>query len=348
MPSPPALHQLPGKTYLGIRNAICHGIRRVTRLLLPETCQFCHARLERENTDFDGTYRFTDEAEYPENAANFEVMDPEYAEYEDIFPKNAQLCGECMKKMRPTRTPRCPFCCVKMDAAHCCPGEDWPLDSAHEGYDRVVPLGDYRAELRDAVLRMKHPRGEGLARSMGQIYSFYRRRELGTQRLDFVVPVPMHWFMKTVRRVNSPEILADMLAGSLELPVFRGLLRCNRLTQLQRSLRTEERRRNVAGCFSVKFPFPDNFLVSADTPGKADFRRIFQGRRVLLVDDVLTTGATCAEISRVLKTELGVSYVAVAVLAKARGGTPDGRNHRQDRENRMRDAYMPDDSEDDF
>lgn len=323
MSSFPPVSNFPNQIYRGIR----HGCRRLARLILPETCDFCRENLDRENPDFGLKYVFTRAPAYPETAADDAVLDPEfaeYAEYDDIFPENARLCVECMKNLRPVRQPRCPYCGMKTEQNHRCPLEEAALEFEHEGYDRVIPLGDYRAELRDAILRMKTAHYEGLTRSMGFMYSFYHHRELLRQRLDFVVPVPMHWAMKIVRRVNSPDLLADIIGRAIRVPVLGGLVRYNRLTRLQRSLRIEERRRNVAGCFSVRYPFPENFRTSSGTPGKAYFRELMAGRRVLVVDDVLTTGATCAEISRVLKSELGVTYVAVAVLAKARGGYTGG------------------------
>ena len=104
------------------------------------------------------------------------------------------------------------------------------------------------------------------------------------------------------RGVNSPEILAQCLSHRLRVPTVRGaLVRC-RHTVPQHDLLPRERFENVRGAFRLRHRD----------------RARWKDSHVLLVDDILTTGATCSEAARAFK-EAGAAAVAVAVVAKAQG-----------------------------
>lgn len=145
---------------------------------------------------------------------------------------------------------------------------------------------------------MKRPSGESLSAVMGRVLAEYRRAELTCFDADLVVPIPMHWSRRIRRGTNSSEILAESVAGTLRAPLLLGVLVRRRNTLPQKDLKPRERFRNVRGAFGVK-------------PGY-DFR----GLRVLLVDDILTTGATCSEAAGTLLRS-GAASVAAAVLARA-------------------------------
>jgi len=167
-------------------------------------------------------------------------------------------------------------------------------------FDTVVSLGPYHGELKSAVLRMKRPDGEVLAETMGILYYHDRLNDVLALNPELVVPVPMHWARRLHRATNSAELLAAALSGRLRLRYNpRALIRC-RNTLPQRDLPPMKRFQNVRGAFRLHH--------SAGV----------KAARVLLVDDILTTGATCSEAAKVLK-DAGAAMVAVAVLARAEG-----------------------------
>jgi predicted amidophosphoribosyltransferase len=114
---------------------------------------------------------------------------------------------------------------------------------------------------------------------------------------DVVIPVPMHWRRRLARGSNHSRALAGLLAGNLDLPLGDDLVR-TRYTPPQVNLPRTKRIEMVRGAFGLR---------SA---------RAVEGARVLLVDDVTTTGATANESARTLLSG-GASRVTLAVVAKA-------------------------------
>lgn len=167
-------------------------------------------------------------------------------------------------------------------------------------FDTVVTLGAYHGELKQAILRTKHAYAEPLAVALAGLLVELRRGSIEAHQPELVIPMPMHWGRRLVRGINSADALAGEIGRRLGLPVCRRLLRRRRNDTPQRYLRPAERYRNVRGAFAVR-----------RTSG-------LEGRRVLLVDDVLTTGATASEAARMLK-RAGAGSVVVAVLARAEG-----------------------------
>ncbi len=117
---------------------------------------------------------------------------------------------------------------------------------------------------------------------------------------DLMAPVPLHWSRLFARRYNQAAMLSLSLGRHCDLPVLPDLLLRRRATRSQGRLNADQRRRNVAGAFSVR-PALQGRL---------------SGRRLLLVDDVMTTGATVAACARTALAA-GARGVDVAVVARA-------------------------------
>lgn len=146
--------------------------------------------------------------------------------------------------------------------------------------------------MADAIHRFKYDGRSDLARGLGSLMREAALRFIGN--VDVVVPVPLHWKRRRSRGYDQAALLAMPVARSLGVPVrLRGLRRV-RHTQSQVDLSHAERQRNVDGAFA---PF-----------------RLREARRVLLVDDVCTTGATLDAASHALKAG-GASEVYRLVLA---------------------------------
>ena len=126
---------------------------------------------------------------------------------------------------------------------------------------------------------------------------------------DLVVPVPLHWLRLFRRRYNQAGLLAQAVARTAGVPAAVDLLVRRRPTPSQGHLSAAARRRNVRGAFAVR-------------PRR---RALVRGRRIVLIDDVLTTGATAEACARAL-LRAGAASVDVLVLARVVRGAAEAAN----------------------
>lgn len=214
---------------------------------------------------------------------------------------DAALCADCQEtlvKWDRTACPRCarPLPSTEDVALQACPA----CARRTPRFDQVTALGVYQGLMREAVLRVKRAREEALTLALGRLLADRLLARADRPAADVIVPMPMHWTRRFLRGVNGPEILAEVLSERLRVPVAARLVWCRRRTKKQGTLVPAERRQNVRGAYGV-------------TAGKRTV-----GARVLLVDDVMTTGATANEIARQLR-QAGAARVSVAVLARGIG-----------------------------
>ena len=116
---------------------------------------------------------------------------------------------------------------------------------------------------------------------------------------DIIVPVPLHWKRLIKRRYNQAALLAQCLSKKTKLPVDTTSFKRTRATRPQGHMNMKDRRKNVGSAFAV-----------ADVN-----RKVFEGKSIVLVDDVFTTGATVNECAKVL-LEAGARSVNVLVVAR--------------------------------
>ena len=210
------------------------------------------------------------------------------------------FCDKCRAVLAPAAWRYCHRCGVRLPDV-CATSDDCPSCRRFGlQFDAVVPLGIYDGELRRVVLKLKRSTGEVLAMNMGRLLGHSRAEDLAALRADCVVPIPMFWMRKFRHGINSAELLAEFLAHDLRLPCHKRALFRKRNTLRQMELPPRKRFRNLRDAFELRAGY--------------DLR----GVRVLLVDDVLTTGATCSAAAKTLK-KAGVPWVGVAVLARAEG-----------------------------
>ncbi len=134
--------------------------------------------------------------------------------------------------------------------------------------------------------------------AMGDLLYAERETELAALAAEVIVPVPMHWSRRLLRSANSPELVAAALSKRLRISLLTGGLLRRRNTRRQGSLLRSQRTANIRGAFGLSAGYD------------------FSAARVLLVDDVMTTGATCSEAAATLRRG-GAAHVGVAVLGRA-------------------------------
>jgi ComF family protein len=159
------------------------------------------------------------------------------------------------------------------------------------GFDEVFTFGSYEGSLRQLVHVFKYGGVRPLAKPFGDFLMRALPRE---RQFDAIVAMPLHWRRRWDRGLNQAALLADEVSRRWNVPVRNAVKRA-RSTSPQSGLTNAKRRANVRGVFKAT--------------------RRLDGLRILLVDDVLTTGATAAACARVLK-RAGARHVAVLTLAR--------------------------------
>lgn len=165
-------------------------------------------------------------------------------------------------------------------------------------FARVFSAAEYRGIMRSAVLRAKRITGGPAAAWLADRLWERRGSELTALPIDLVVPVPQHWTRRLVAPHNTAELIARRLAFRLKSPLDVHRLTKVRRTPPQASLSPTARRANLRQAF-VAIP-------------------VSREHRILLVDDVLTTGTTADRASRVL-LDAGADTVWVAAAARGIG-----------------------------
>jgi ComF family protein len=195
----------------------------------------------------------------------------------------APYCPACGRNAGPhTQTPDgCAFC------------RNYPVR-----FDAAVRVGPYAGPLRSLILRLKAQRRLEVAPLLGRLMAERLALAPWLDQVDAVVPVPLHWTRRFTRGFNQAEVLAAELAGVVRRRPSRRLRRL-RATGHQMDLPASGRPRNVRGAFHLRW-------------GAANLK----DKSVLLVDDVMTSGSTIGECTRVLQ-QAGARAVYVAVVATA-------------------------------
>ncbi len=204
------------------------------------------------------------------------------------------LCAGCWHSIAFLGQPCCSCCGLPfefaMDAAALC-GQ---CSAAAPDFDRARAVLRYDDESRGLILAFKHGDRLHLAPAFGQWM-----RRAGAELLadaDALVPVPLHWTRLFARRYNQAAILAHALRAAGGPPVAIDWLIRRRRTPSQGTRNAAGRRRNVQGAFRLG-------------------PREVTGKRIVLIDDVFTTGATVSECARILR-RAGAARVDVLTLAR--------------------------------
>lgn len=205
------------------------------------------------------------------------------------------LCDACMETFHWLGQKTCGKC-----------GKILPEDYRHElcydcrtfghDFDRGFTCVQYGLYERGVLMDYKYKGKSYIGRKLGDI--LYDRMSLEAADFDLVVPVPMYRKKQNQRGYNQAAVMARRFAQRRQKPCAAELLQRTRKTPPMKGLGAFERHENLKGAIAV----------SRDNPYS------LEGRRILLIDDIYTTGSTLDECSRVLR-EAGASRVYVLTFA---------------------------------
>jgi ComF family protein len=220
-----------------------------------------------------------------------------------IFPKKCISCGReiteesvfcpaCFKDIVFVDYPYCKCCGKQLHPPY---SEDFACDvcqNTDRYFDLCRALFLYNRTSKKIIMRIKKEADESVARACVELLC---SKYLNTfKNVDVIVPVPLHIARLLYRGFNQSEIIAKHISKVTEIPSNNDIIKRIKKTKSQQNKGIEERRENVRGAFDVV----------SDVSGLS----------VLLVDDVMTTGATLSECSKTLK-EHGASQVCCATIA---------------------------------
>jgi ComF family protein len=207
------------------------------------------------------------------------------------------ICPGCRDLMPPVVSPLCCVCGIPFVGAgtdHVC----GRCSTMPPRFDAARAALAYDGASRDLIHAYKYRNKTHLRRPLALLTIERLSGFIQSRQPDLIMPVPLHRKKLASRGFNQALLLGEILSQRLEIPLDRHNLRRIRWTEPQINLAAGDRRANVKGAFAVHDP------------------ALLNGRRVLLVDDVLTTGSTAEECGRVLKAA-GVTDVTVITVARA-------------------------------
>jgi len=227
-----------------------------------------------------------------------------------------RICPACCAKFEAWRGPLCTRCGLPFPSPHALDSslaECGACRRGEPGFDGARSFGFYTGKLRQAVLLLKYAGGERLGVRLGELLAspWDSLPLVGELDSPFIVPVPLHPSRQRERGFNQSDLLAAGLVRALgrlnggKAPrVAKACLRRKRATPPQTGLSVAARRENLRGAFEVLKP------------------QAVRGRAIVLVDDVMTTGATLSACARALK-RAGAAQVMGLTLARATPQFPD-------------------------
>ena len=208
-----------------------------------------------------------------------------------VTPRGHLVCPDCLKKVSFVQDPIC-LCCGKEIASE---EIEYCYDCSHHtrSFAGGFALALYDPVMRESIRRFKNggrmEYADWYAEALWQQYG-QRLRKLD---IDAVVPVPLHRSRRNERGYNQAELLAGRLAKRLQVPMYPNALKRTRKTTAQKYLGGRERQRNLESVFVLG----RQSKASHSLPmGK----NLVDGRVILLVDDIYTTGGTAEACTRVL------------------------------------------------
>ena len=208
------------------------------------------------------------------------------------------LCSKCRVHMpSPIKEPRCQRCgkpLVIHEQEYC-----YDCMEYEQKYDRGIGIFTYQDPMKQALMRLKFKGRKEYGEFLGRLMCLYGEEFVKQIRPQVILPVPVHRKKLRARGYNQAEVLARVISRGFSIPVRTDLVLRRKFTKAQKELNRKQRKKNLEQAFWVK---PEAGMY----------------KKVLLVDDIYTTGSTMNAIAGKLKQE-GVQEVYFLCLCIGKG-----------------------------
>jgi len=197
-------------------------------------------------------------------------------------------CILCEANLEPKNKLVCEQCWERLETS-----------STRETYiskQRILALYSYSNDVRTIIHNLKYLNKTHLAVNLGSSIGKIIKEDKSIRNWDLLIPIPLHKVKQRSRGFNQSELIVNAIAEVCSIKKDNNILTRHRYTKNQAALPMKERAANVRGAFSVR----DNSNI--------------EGKKIILVDDVITTGSTMLECMKVLK-EAGAKEVAALSAA---------------------------------
>ena len=206
-----------------------------------------------------------------------------------VAPKGEMICTSCRKRLTPIFEPRCkkcgkPLSKEKEEQEYC-----YDCKTKKHDYKEGTALYPYNDVMQKSIAYFKFQNRREYARAYAEEINRHLGKRLLCWEADCMIPVPIHKKKQISRGFNQAEVLAKEISRISSIPVDTDLLKRVRKTLPQKELNDEERRKNLINAFQIE-------------------KKGVKYKKIILVDDIYTTGSTIDACSRVLK-EAGIQEI---------------------------------------
>ncbi len=207
------------------------------------------------------------------------------------------LCQHCQDKLAPRTGGYCPRCGKIFGLASYPPTVCSDCQTSPPLWGALFFYAVYEEQLRELILSYKFAKGLQHSRLLQELALAAYNKNSEKHDYDLLIPIPLHWKRLLWRGFNQSLELAKFLARKQKIPLSTKALQRVKHTPPQSTLPLQERTKNLCGAFQA----------NAD---------LVHGKKILLIDDVMTTGTTLRECSKVL-LQAGALNINILVLARA-------------------------------
>ena len=208
------------------------------------------------------------------------------------------ICEHCQKALLQPRT-CCLYCGLSLTNSQPFCGDC--LNKKHL-FTQLHALASYQPPYAKLIKQLKYKKQLTTGELLGQLLSHSILARFSSSELkqfDYIIAVPLHNKKLRQRGFNQAQLIAEVVAKQLNIPLLVDAISRNKATQVQEGLSVSKRKRNLQGAFSVR--------QNAQ----------WQGKHILVLDDVVTTGATINSLSQCLLTKNVASITVLCICRTA-------------------------------